>query len=173
MKTLILYATTEGQTRKIARYMAEVLEENQHEVDVCDVTDNPPSPAAYDAIFIGASIHAGKYQEPVKHYIKENVEALNKKNSSFFSVCLAVASADEEDMQEVNQIVDHFVKGIAWQPKHVMHVAGALKYTQYNWLIKLVMKNIAKKQGGSVDTQHDHEYTDWEQLKKDTLACLY
>jgi len=43
-------------------------------------------------------------------------------------------------------------------------IAGALKYTQYNFFIKWVMKGIARKEGGSTDTSRDHEYTDWEQV---------
>ena len=29
-----------------------------------------------------------------------------------------------------------------------------------------MMKHIVKSQGGSTDTEHDHEYTDWAQVKR-------
>jgi len=43
-------------------------------------------------------------------------------------------------------------------------VAGALSYTKYNFLVRFVMKRIAKAQGASTDTSRDHELTDWEAL---------
>ncbi len=47
---------------------------------------------------------------------------------------------------------------------YIEMIAGALKYTQYNWFIRWVMKGIARKEGGSTDTSRDHEYTDWRQV---------
>ncbi len=41
MKILIIYGTTEGQTRKIARYMEEQLQGAGHSVVISDVTDGP------------------------------------------------------------------------------------------------------------------------------------
>lgn len=172
MKILIIYSTTEGQTRKISRYMTEVLKGKGHQVTLCDVTDDPPNPIDFDYVFVGASIHMGKYQKPIKYFIKENLDALNNIKSIFFSVCLAVASDLPEEHEEAEETLSHFIRGLGWKPNNIFHVAGALKYTQYNWLIKLVLKNIAKKQGDSTDTSRDHEYTNWEQLKSDTLDSI-
>jgi len=41
-------------------------------------------------------------------------------------------------------------------------------YTKYNFLVRLVMKRIAREAGASTDTAHDHVYTDWAAL--DILA---
>ena len=32
------------------------------------------------------------------------------------------------------------------------------------------MRSIAKKEGGSVDTDKDHEYTDWTKVKEQVLS---
>jgi menaquinone-dependent protoporphyrinogen oxidase len=39
-------------------------------------------------------------------------------------------------------------------------------YTKYNFLIRFVMKRIARQAGASTDTSHDHDYTDWEGLDR-------
>ncbi len=44
-------------------------------------------------------------------------------------------------------------------------VAGAVPYTQYNWLKKWVMKRVVAKAGGDTDTTRDYEYTDWDDLR--------
>jgi len=91
MKFLIVYGTTEGQTRKIARYMEEVLQGAGHNVTIADASDEPPSPQGFDAILVGASIHIHKYQSAVAHYISRNVAALNKMPGAFF-FCMSCSS---------------------------------------------------------------------------------
>ena len=44
-------------------------------------------------------------------------------------------------------------------------VAGALRYTHYNWLKRWMMKRIVTKAGGNTDTSRDYEYTDWAAVR--------
>ncbi len=46
-------------------------------------------------------------------------------------------------------MIERFVTDTGWRPEHVVPVAGALRYTQYNFLVRLVMKRIARQAGGS------------------------
>ena len=61
-------------------------------------------------------------------------------------------------------MIDAFLHETGWHPSKVRGVAGALSYTKDNFLIRFVMKRIAKAQGVSTDTSRDHELTDWEAL---------
>ena len=61
----------------------------------------------------------------------------------------------------MRRILDAFTTEHGWKPNMTASFAGALKYTQYNWLKRALIKHIAKKEGGSTDTSQDHEYTDW------------
>ena len=166
MKLLIVYGTTEGQTRKIARYMEDVLQHAGHSVTIADATEEPPLPNDYDAILIGASIHIHNYQSSVKHYILNHVAMLNKMPSAFFSVCLAVASDIEEEHREAERITKDFLEQVKWKPLMTTQIAGALKYTQYDFFKRLIMKMIAKREGRTTDTSHDYEYTDWNLVKE-------
>ncbi len=169
MKLLIVYGTTEGQTRKIAHFMEAVLTKEGHNVTVCDATMNPPGPEGFDALLIGASIHIAKYQSPVTHYITHHVQQLNKMPGAFFSVCMAVASEHEEEHKAAQKITDDYLYHTGWKPSLVTQVAGALKYTQYDFFKRLIMKYISKKEGGNTDTSRDHEFTDWDAVKKFVL----
>jgi len=166
MKVLIVYGTTEGQTRKIARFMEDVLKEAGHQVFIADAADEPPAPEEYDAILIGASIHIHKYQSAVTHYITSHVVTLNKMPAAFYSVCLAVASDMVEEHREAQKITDDFLQQTGWKPLMNTQVAGALKYTQYDFFKRLLMKMIAKREGHITDTSKDYEYTDWNAVKK-------
>jgi|SRR5450631_163707 len=165
MKVLIVYGTTEGQTRKIANFLKKEAEESGHTVSVADANDDPPRPGGYDVVLIGASVHMHKYQNAILHYIKENIEVLNKTITGFFSVCMATASGDAESLKERDEVTKALLKETGWKPAHIEQVAGALLYTQYDFFKKLIIRMIAKRQGGSTDTATDHEYTDWAKLK--------
>lgn len=165
MKILIIYGTSEGQTRKIARFMEDILQDENHKVVIADATEEPPNPSDFDATLIGGSIHMHKYQSSIYNYIMENINELNNKPSAFFSVCLAVASDIDEEHQEAHDIAEKFLKQTGWKARAISHIAGALKYTQYDYFKRLIMRMIAKKQGGDTDTSQDHEYTDWNAVK--------
>lgn len=165
MKILIVYGTIEGQTRKIARFMNDVLQEAGHKVTIADASDEPPSPDGYDAVLIGGSIHAHNYQTSITHYIKQNVNALNKIPGAFFSVCLAVASDREEEHREAEKIAADFIEQTGWHPLRITQFAGALKYSKYDFFKRMVMKMIAKKEGHITDPSQDYEYTNWNEVK--------
>jgi menaquinone-dependent protoporphyrinogen oxidase len=169
MKILIVYGTTEGQTRKIARFMEKVLQDAGHKVSIADATDEPPVPDDFDAVLIGSSIHMHKYQSAVAHYITHHVEYLNKIPGAFFSVCLAVASDLEEEHREAEKIKTDFLTQTGWKPIMTTQIAGALKYTQYDFFKRLIMKMISKREGRTTDTSQDYEYTNWDEVKKFAL----
>ena len=169
MKILIIYATSEGQTRKISRFMEEVLQNENHSVVIADATEEPPSPENFDAVLVGSSIHIQKYHSSIKNYVMQHLDELNKKQSAFFSVSMAMASKIEEEHEEVEKIAQHFLNQTGWKPHKIHHMAGALKYTQYDYFKKLIMRMIAKKEGGSTDTTKDHEYTDWDAVRSFAL----
>jgi menaquinone-dependent protoporphyrinogen oxidase len=64
----------------------------------------------------------------------------------------------------VHGVIDSFLRNSGWQPNRILPVAGALQYSKYNFLIRLVMKWIAKRVGAETDTSRDYEYTDWSRL---------
>ena len=169
MKFLIVYGTTEGQTRKISRFMEDVLLGAGHSATIADAADDPPDPKDYDGILIGASIHIHKYQSAVAHYITHNTNTLNKMPGAFFSVCLAVASDIEEEHREAEKITRDFLEHTGWRPFMSTQIAGALKYTEYDFFKRLVMKMISKREGRTTDTSKDYEYTDWNAVKKFVL----
>ncbi|MFE3867906.1 flavodoxin domain-containing protein [Flavobacterium sp. LS2P90] len=166
MKLLILYGTTEGQTRKIAYFMEAILQNAGHQVTIADTTAEPPAPEEYDAVIIGSSIHMHKYQSAVKHYIRKHVPELNQMPGAFFSVSLAAASGLEDEHREVQKITTDFLEQTGCKPLMTSQIAGALKYTEYDYFKRLVMKMISKKEGGATDTSKDYEYTHWDEETK-------
>ena len=46
----------------------------------------------------------------------------------------------------------------------VHQAGGALRYPQYDFLKRLLMKHIAYREGGPTDVTKDHEFTNWNAL---------
>ena len=72
------------------------------------------------------------------------------------------------DTENARAYVENFEQQTVWRPAQVGLFSGALLYRQYGFLKRLMMKKIvSSKPGGlSTDTSRDHEYTDWEQVKR-------
>lgn len=166
MKVLVVYGTTEGQTRKISERIAARVGEIGHDAQLIDSTSLPEDldVDAYDAVILAASVHQHRHQASVVHFVKEHLEHLQKKPTAFLSVGLVLVI--EEDQQEAQEYVDQFLAETGWQPTQTELVAGALVYTQYDFFKRQIMKFIVRKGGGPTDASHDYEFTDWNALSK-------
>ena len=164
-RILVVYGTTEGHTAKVAGAISETLHGTGATVDVRAADDPAPAPDGYDAVIVAASVHAGRYQKPVRRWARTHAQVLSHKPAAFVSVCLGVLQHDTKVQHDLQTIVDRFVASTGWRPSVVKFVAGALPYTKYGWLRRLVMKRIVAKAGGDTDTNRDYEYTDWNDLR--------
>ena len=165
MKTLIVYGTTEGQTRKVANFIKDEAEKLGHKVALADASQSPPSPEGFEMVMIGASVHMYKYQSTVSHYVKEHVEFLNKTPCAFFSVSMSAYGYDKESHKELEDCINKFLHDTGWKPAKIERIAGALLYTKYDFFKKWIMRSIAKKEGEGTDTSKDYEYTNWDKVK--------
>ena len=170
----VLYATREGQTQQIAEYVSAGLRAEGFDVDVRNVrVAGDLKLDAYGGIVLAASVHAGKHEREMMSFIRNHLCELNRSPNAFLSVTLseagaerAAATAEERNRfsADVQGVIDRFLRDSEWQPKRVLPVAGALLYSKYNFVIRLVMRWIAKSSGAETDTAHDYEYTDWNRL---------
>ena len=96
---LVAYGTTEGQTRKIAEFIAERLRIRGHRVDLVD-TATPAAQqlgASYQAAIVGGSLHQQRHQRSLEHFLKDNRVWLDAMPLALFSVSLAAALDDMDD----------------------------------------------------------------------------
>ncbi len=164
---LVAYATTEGQTRKVAEFIAERLRIRGHRVDLVDVSsaDALAVTAAYQAAFVGGSVHQHRHQSALMHFVKSNRAWLAAMPVALFSVSLAAAGDDTESRLEAQRAADDFIDESGLKPRLTRCVAGALKYTQYDYFKRFIMRAISRRTGRSTDTSHDTEYTDWDAVE--------
>jgi menaquinone-dependent protoporphyrinogen oxidase len=169
---LIVYGTTEGHTRHVCQFVQEVLAHEDANITVCDLAHVRPDPAPYDLAFVGASLHVGNYQPAVIDYVRSHHELLNRKPTVFLSVSLSVAGENPHDWEGLEQCVGRFAQVTAWTPTVVHHVAGAIRYSHYDFFKRLALKFIAHKRGQETVTSRDYDLTDYEELKSFVLGFV-
>jgi menaquinone-dependent protoporphyrinogen oxidase len=65
------HGTTEGQTAKIAAFIADVV--RGHDATMTDVKDTAETiPGGYDTVIVGASIHMVEHDEHVVDFVAKN-----------------------------------------------------------------------------------------------------
>jgi menaquinone-dependent protoporphyrinogen oxidase len=161
-RILIAYASSHGQTRKIANTLAAELRRRGHEVELADaLLARLPPVEDYDAVVIGSRVQIGLHARPLLEYIIDNRAELHAIPSYLFVVSMAAAAPRSADPKGY---VAKLLALTHWQPRAAVALAGALPYRSYGVALRFVMKLISRFAGHTTDTSRDHEYTNWAQV---------
>ena len=165
MKIFVAYATSEGHTRKIARWAADRIYEQGHSVELAPFTDAMGLDIGrFDGAVLASSIHAGHYQAELAKFADKNANRLGKMPTLFLSVSLAAAGHDAEDWRGLDRILDDFKSATNWSPERVVQVAGAYMPSEYDIFRRFIMRRIIAGKEADADLDADHDYTDWSAL---------
>lgn len=144
MRTLIVYCSSHGTTEKAVQLLSEWLEGEVLAVDLkrdkvlYDVND-------YDIVMIGGSIHAGRIQGKIKHFIGKYHDILMTKKLGLFLCCwhdgeTAVEQFDEAFPEELrNRAVANGIFG------------GEFLVSKMNFIERQIVKKVS---GITADTSN-------------------
>jgi menaquinone-dependent protoporphyrinogen oxidase len=169
---LVLYATREGQTEKVAHHVAKTLGACGLATQVSNAADlrEPLRLERYAGAILAASAHGGSHEREIVAFVGRHRAELTEMPSAFLSVSLSEAGAEDlhasadqraRSAEAVRQMLQRFFEKTAWRPRFAEPVAGALPYTRYGPLKRFVMKHIVKRMGGPTDTSRDYEFTNF------------
>ncbi|KLN98224.1 menaquinone-dependent protoporphyrinogen IX dehydrogenase [Moellerella wisconsensis] len=164
MNYLLLYSSTDGQTKKIILKMAEQLRTLGGQCDIRDLNnDKNFNLSSYSKVIVGASIRYGHFNKALMNFTKTHQKQLNTLSSAFFGVNLTARKAGK-DSAETNVYVRKFLEKTPWRPSMVGVFAGALFYPRYSWFDKKMIQLIMRMTDGETDTTKEVEYTDWNKV---------
>lgn len=172
MRFVVVYATTEGHTRKVAEHVADRLHALGQRVTLHDATDAEPDVdlSGADAVFVAASLHEGQYQAGIVRFVTNRRDELDATVSVFLPVSLSAASSDADDRANLDLSVERFWAATGWRAKHLYHVMGALRCDKGDffrrWSMKLIVKDTGATTGPVV------ELTDWIALTEAVDALV-
>lgn len=164
MNVLIVYGTTEGQTRKVAEHVAKDVSDRGHSVELHEAEELDANVDLNDfqAVVLAGSVHQEQHQKAVKNFATAHSEQLDSRPSAFISVSLSAAL--EETRPEAQRYVDQFVELTGWQPRMTLLLGGAVRFTEYDYFQEQVVKFIVMKRGLAAEDGGDREFTDWSAL---------
>ena len=166
MKFFIAYATVEGQSRRIAEKLASFLETRGHQSVIASATEmSEYTLERPDGVLLCAPIHAGRYPSYFTDFVRREIDWLSAIPSAFVSVTLSIASDDPDERAEAARFPAALAAETGWEPRLVHNAAGALRYTEYDFFKRWMLKRIAGKHNAPTDTSNDYELTDWAALE--------
>ncbi|HWA83901.1 MAG TPA: flavodoxin domain-containing protein [Fimbriimonadaceae bacterium] len=168
-RILIVYASRHGQTRKIADRLEAILRGEGHSADLVDASISVRRPiVGYGAYILASAVNYGKHLPAMVRFVREHLSDLESAPSLFLSVSASAAS--RQGRADAVRCIEEFMNETGWRPTVCLPVAGAMKYTKYPWLMRIMLRAIVKRTGrehsGDTDTSRDYEYTDWEALER-------
>ncbi|HEX5431648.1 MAG TPA: flavodoxin domain-containing protein [Bryobacteraceae bacterium] len=169
---LVVYATREGHSRRIAERVVDRIEGCGYQAAIIDAASVPPgfSLDRYSAALLTASVHRTKHEPEIIEFVKQHLETLNRLPAAFLSVSLSQAGAEDNNAAPerraqaasgVQTMIRAFISETGWRPGRILPVAGALRYTKYGLLLRILMRWVSGRTGGATDTSTDHVYTNW------------
>jgi menaquinone-dependent protoporphyrinogen oxidase len=163
-KILIVYATTDGHTRKICERLQQVIEEQGSQGQLLQIDEPHPDLTQFDKIVVGASIRYGKHSKLIYDFVKQNQQLLDSKPNAFFSVNV-VARKPEKNQPDTNPYLKKFLGQIAWQPKLLAVFGGNLDYPGCRYLDRQMIRLIMWMTKGPTAPDTVVDYTDWDQVE--------
>lgn len=165
MRYLIIYSTTNGQSKKIANRIADNLR-NKHVVAVVNLmTIDSEKLSDVDKVLIGASVRYGRFSRKLLKFIISNKCFLESKNACFFGVNLIARNPTKTTVKN-NVYVRKFLEKADWHPQLVGIFAGKLDYPKYNFFDRTLIRLIMKITHGETDISKTIEYTDWGEVNR-------
>ena len=164
----IIYASIDGQTKKICEYIKSKLDTQNNIVEIISIDNFEKTISEYKILIIGSSIRYGKHHKSIYQFINSHNTELSHIKTSFFSVNL-IARNKNKNTPSTNPYLIKFLKGISWEPTLVDVFGGKLDYSLYPFFNRIMIKIIMKMTDGPTKTKTAIEYTDW---KKVDAFCL-
>ncbi len=97
MTTLIVYASSSGNTKAVAEYIASKTEGKAVEVSAASSIDL----SSYDTIVIGGRVWAGNIPKGLVEFVDKNKDVISQKKSAFYVCC---AYNDDKGQQQCDKL---------------------------------------------------------------------
>ncbi len=172
MAVLILYATIEGQTRKVAEFAAEEARKAGHEVRSVDVSGEMAT-VSYDGIdrvILAAPVHERRHPRPFETLIAADRQTLGELKTMLLSVSLNAAFV--EGQAEANDYVVEMKMRTEFTPDVEQLVAGAVRTGEYDYFATQIVRHVVMRGREYPVTDGTQEFTDWPVLAEQLAVFL-
>lgn len=164
MTVLILFASVEGQTQKIADFVAAEVERAGHETSVVDASDNlaEVSFKDFDTVILAAPVHERRHPPNFELILTVSKADLAARRTLMLSISLGAAFP--KLMEEAREYLHEMKLRTGLKPDAEALVAGAVRPSSYGYYESQVLQHaVLRDQDINPNTQ-EQEFTDWGAL---------
>ena len=172
MTVMIAFATIEGQTGKIARFVESEVREAGQGVVVFDVSDETGSVSFddVDKVILAASVHERRHPKPFEVFLASQRQELRSRKTLLISVSLSAAF--EDGFEEANEYVVEMKMRTGFTPDAEALVAGAVRSGSYDYFQSQVVRHVVLRDHDYDPGESEHEFTDWKALASEIADFL-
>lgn len=171
MNVLILYATVEGQTAKIARFVEREVTGLGHGARLVNADDTEPLDFdGIDAAILAASVHQRRHPRSFEALVAARREELAAIPTLMLSVSLNAAFP--EGREEARDYLTEMEMRTGFQPDADLLVGGAVRSGKYDYFAMQVVRFVVLRGREFDPGQEEYEFTDWEAVRSAVAAFL-
>jgi len=161
---LIAFATIEGQTGKIVRFVEGKVREAGQDVVVFDVSDETQSVSfdGMDKVILAASVHERRHPKSFEVFLACKRQELRTRKALVNSVSLSAAF--EDGLEEANEYVVEMKMRTGFTPGAEALVAGAVRSGSYDYFQSQIVRHVVLRDHDFDPEDSEHEFTDWQAL---------
>ncbi|WP_432256542.1 flavodoxin domain-containing protein [Limimaricola sp. AA108-03] len=164
MKVVILFASLEGQTRKISHFAQDMLRNAGHDVALFDAAGKTAGIDLENAdrIILAGSVHERRHPMALEVFIAAHRHALEARPTLLISVSLSAAFP--EGLEEAEDYLVEMMMRTRFTPSHRALVAGAVRTREYDYFARQVVRHVVLRGRDYDPNEEEHEFTDWVRL---------
>lgn len=172
MKIIVLFETGEGQTRKIADFIADLIQKKGHSAEMVDTSDRIGSLSLGEAdkIVLAAPVHERRHPKAFEIALSSAKEELVKRPTLMISVSLKAAFP--QGIDEAQEYLTEMKMRTGLEPTREVLVAGAIRTGSYDYYQRQIVGHVILE-GQDVElTNGVKEFTDWAALAESVSSFL-
>ncbi len=165
MSVLVLYASQEGQTAKIAKFAAEQVQKSGHAAKLVNVDhmDNAISFKDASKIILAAPVHERRHPRSFEALVNAFSDEINARSTMMLSVSLKAAFP--EGYAEAQDYLVEMKMRTRLKPETEMLVPGAVRRKAYDYYQSQVLRHVVLEGQSEAFSGEDVEFTDWSVLQ--------
>lgn len=172
MDIAVIYESFEGQTKKIATFVADRLRKGGHSVHLFNTADRSASLSldGIDRVVLAAPVHERRHPKDFEVTVAAQADTLNTLPTMMLSVSLKASF--EEGREEAQEYLTEMKMRSGVSFDREVLVAGAVRTESYGYFESQIVHHVVLE-GRPVDLVDGvREYTDWDAVGDQIDAFL-
>jgi menaquinone-dependent protoporphyrinogen oxidase len=173
MKWLVVFATNQDQSAKVAQRIAHDLSSFGDDADLFNAAAAPLalSMTGYDAVIVGVSARSGHAHRSVRRFVEEHIVELGCMPSAFCRVLQTEEGSDPASRPRPLPALDTLLEETGWQPDLVAVLAAPIPRTPASGRLAQRELGRGRQPADVASEQAGYQYVDWKPVTTFARDC--